>query len=835
MKKTKDISNLLRCIKSNVRQNWTAVLIVFVIYLITGPISTYFSYQNSARVIKDGIEREKQSYEAAMTIIEQMKDPGKAKAWAYEKFYDSFYANRFEGDPDSAMKYAYAADPAALYDGRIKELSVRMDENITSIFYEGRFYFSIFVSAVLAYFMTSYFFAFDKGRKNTDFYGALPVRRTEQYISAVACTYVFIMAPMIVNAFLSVAVLTASGAVQYIGIGKITVYALRSILSHALYVFDFMACAVISCVIGNTWFVSMISYISVNFYYVAFVWSASYVSEIGNSCLADLISELGLMEDIAKIVSPAMRLIINSESTVRPSLDIWWMQLIYFALSSSVLVLGWYLFGKRKAENSVVPCAFKKLRYVFQYCTMLISAILFSVLLSAFFNGSNIVSLICFVFVGCFIAFICINSICEGSVRQMFRRSRHLFILMGVVIAVMILFLDPFKLFAIPDPDENNITSMKVTFGETYRIGDMTLNDPVILTNSRDHELIAAICTEISNARKTGMNYGASFSPKGRSYEYMVSAPDNDSGRKELTDKFLNDDQTKSGFMAKASESGYFLNSTDAYYPVDYNVLVLVEVKYLMFTRTYYLRYDPYGVSERFRETFGRLWSKSLRDGVYSRLGDYTDGIDLYVSSVYDGAITAGRLVSAGITYNGYEKYLGGALPSGSALDKDAKKALAKCLKRDAEECSLSDISASGKTVLVISAPGSFDLPGTTRYLVIPDAFKETLGFIASLGVQGTDSAEKVFAESVIGVEKYDGKRGAYVFCSELYEDYKTLEGIKTEKLREILENAVVLPRIPASFFVDYDALKDMELYRFYCAASAKPGDELTYVTVCAG
>lgn len=796
-------NSIIGCIKNNLINGWPVALIIFVIYLLAGPIFMFVTFKADHERIDRNLQTLGNAYEIACEIRESGYDT------ISENAYYTKYGKYTAVDYYRVNNFLTALDMDEYYNEQTEYYKVSLKETLAEIYGTQGILIVCVIGFAIVFFVAKHCFDFDKGKKNTDFYGALPVTRYEYYISAVICTLIFSIAPIVVSGLLTVPALAAAKATEVAEGSMLWGYAGKYIISAFLRMYDFIALAVISHIIGNTVGVAMVNYGILNFYTVAFLALGSAVSNLASSTFENFLSKIVGMEEFLINSSPFLRMVFSLEGTSF-ALDSFWSHLIWFIISTAILVGGCFIFALRRAENSVLPCSFKPVRYVSQYMAMIIASLAVSMIFEAM-SDTGIIGICVMSTISCFLSFICLNALFEGSLRLLLKNARHMFILFGSVIFLTIfVFGDIFGVFKVPEPTERNIKSITLSFNDQYYMGGGVTAGPteVRITKSSSEEA-KKLAMDIIKARTTygyengSVTIAASTSP----------------------DDYIYDEQAlKYAYEKESVPLEKKIYSDEPVFETIHGSLKLVgrhDIDYIEFMKQYvpYMRVTVrYGI---FEDSF------SLRDEKvsYKLIADIASFADVktpfedILRSDFSGEVSACTIYESALfklgVYNGYAKKF---------LSDNQLSAFKVALKKDMDNAKPSDFTAASRYILILKQKkASFDYENGG--ISIPETFTNTLDILKEFGCIGdVDDDLGNFTKYVIGVDKYDEQSGTYKT------HWDVMNRAADEKdVYSYSDDAKIKKFISENIFVPYDlcysslfSVSPKEYYKVYATAGYK-------------
>ncbi|MEA4832481.1 MAG: ABC transporter permease subunit [Oscillospiraceae bacterium] len=715
--------NIPSYIRHSLFNNWSVILVILIILIILGPIIGLLIYNTETSSAESDMIAE----EASCKLAAQAKADGRSLTGVETetKKYDYAYADSMMQKPEYAAARIYLVQqyfdsqyPEEMLESNVSLYKTRITKAAERTYsikgYE--FPISIIILAILAFFCTQIVFAFDKSKKSSDFFGAMPVRRNEYFAGSALSGMLFTLIPYTISMILTPSILITAGITKYVSYGELWagfgVFYLYSLFFFIL----FYALSLLSSVSANSKAVSLFIYLSLNFYFGAFFILGGAISGMDNGQFADFVNNSKGLHDFIFHSSPFFKFIeFAQKGTHLGALEI----IIYLAAAAAIIFLAMLIFKHKRADNVSLPSPFMKLRYPLQHILMVIATIACAAFFYAIGNG-KLVWLFVGIGIGCVLSYIALNSIFEGSIKAAFKNIKHL-VLLAVITGLIacFVFIDFFGFFRLPDISAENADSLKIVFGTDgmYSYNGITGNDAFSSIELDSSSELA----EKSDAIKliTAINKANQSGKQLPSYNYM---PFISNAYTELAFKWKLESNTYYSFISlvtaedkTAGDALYGLIKKGCYAP---GIIKLLESK----KNAYAAAFSVYEAANDYSLT-------SVPD-ITEKIGDADILNYIEKQSIFNG------------TAQDYSDKV--------KIDGDKLNKLVEALKKDYADASLEELSgSSGYYVSVIfnsDGTGIFaNYPAGTQISIpyaIPAEFGNTVAFLKSEGVGGNDSAE---------------------------------------------------------------------------------------------
>lgn len=298
-----------------------------------------------------------------------------------------------------------------------------------------------------------------RDKSGTDFYHSVSVNRRELYLSHYLTALFNGALTVILSQTLGLFFMSLISKYPPYSFGEMLVMQLPTLLTALLFLALFIALAMLSAIASGSVFSTLVSYAFINFYLPATILAISVSgSVLFDSKLMDYLEH----KPFAYIyTSPFIRYIFGVSEDLSPFTA---LSYILILLSTVALVLlGIWLYSKRKNENASFPFTFSFMKRPFQY---LIS---FDMILL----GSTFFVAITDSFVWCFIGgaiallftFILTNAFFDKSFSGVFKKSRHMaLILVATLIFGAIFVADPLGIYKLPRPSFKDVEHTSIYF-----------------------------------------------------------------------------------------------------------------------------------------------------------------------------------------------------------------------------------------------------------------------------------------------------------------------------------------------------------------------------------
>jgi len=778
-------SNLFGCIKNNFINGWHMMLIIFVIYIIIGPVYMFVGFNEQYENFKQNEKWEAKVYQEACYLIQE------GEKNITEKEYESRYSHKLSTSYHQISRYLTAPDVKVYYDSRIDYYEEGLRDDIEDFYGAYGIVFIGIVGFLAVFFSADKNFSFDKGKKNTDFYGALPVTRLEYYISSVICTFCFAFIPLVVSALLTVPMLSALGALNFISLGKLWGYAFLYILSALIYFLEFTSLAVIANIIGNSKAIAFLCYLIEHFCFAVYIGVGMLISDISSGTFSTFISKIEGFEDFIFSTSPSLRMAYTVSNTPfafsEPHVHI-----IYLLIALVILAGGYFIFALRRAENSVIPCAFSKLRYVLQYLSMILAALLMNIIFESMSN-MGIVGM-CFIsIISSFLVFMCFNAVFEGSIRMLLKNIKHMFILYGSTVFLMIfVFGDIFGLFVVPEPNKNNMTRVTVSFNDGIRLEDVEIGGTyVTVDRSSSQEAIDAAFDLIEFAKMNGYSYDRYTSLPSASVSYVSSSVP----YFEITEKY----GSSEGFVPLNKK----LYSNEEYIDISKSALQFIDENAYEYGIDYYREFQPY---IRIEVEYG-LFRKSYSLNGYTvesvdallKLGPLSEWMTPYhsiIDSAFDEEISITDLYELSLSRIDNDTL--SSMHDKKYVSDGQLSAVKVALKKDLDKAVLKDLSVPSPYALVARKKGSPYEPSSA--VILPESFVNTIEALKEFGcVADVDGSIEAFSAHIIAVDTFEAVEGMYRMNTDIMKKARPEESklgyyADIDKVEKLLKEGTFVP-----------------------------------------
>ncbi len=309
--------------------------------------------------------------------------------------------------------------------------------------------------------------AYLKNKVSADFFGSMPMRRGQLYLTSVFASFCSVIIPFIVNLIITFAILAAKGLITQALVTDI----FKSIADLIGYSsFCLAVTTVVSTVTGLT---AVTLALTAEALAIIPAGLAVFVAFF-DLFVKNMWTDYYFSEQTLKYTSPLLRLVIDTAH----------LSLIEFSamlLVSAVLLIGaYFIYLKRKNERSGMPVVFDTLGEVIKYIDMVLITLFAGFV---FYNvtersyGWMIFGMIC----GIVLSFMLLNTILTKNAKAMFKNAKGLAICGGAMAAfTAVVILNPFGLID-KLPSTNSIASVRVSFDsyEGFEFEDEAVIDSI--------------------------------------------------------------------------------------------------------------------------------------------------------------------------------------------------------------------------------------------------------------------------------------------------------------------------------------------------------------------
>lgn len=265
-------------------------------------------------------------------------------------------------------------------------------------------------------------FGYVHKRRDRDFYHSMPVKRGQYFIGYFGAGF----------AMYAVSYLLMCVVMGLFGGGRIDVAFDYVLYALVLYIIIY-ATATFSIMFSGSMLSSIVTLAFLNAFPVTVLYCSIYVTGTVNGD-----SYYTMLAPYLYIFTPLSSGYSFYASVVNQAPYGWtiWVQL---GIAVVELVLSFIMYNLRRGETTMAV-AFPKTRYVLQYGTMFLVALLTTSMFSGWWMGGS-TSTIVWTAIFVFVAFVLLNMILEQNFRAAFHRIRHLFIFAGAYAVVLALII----------------------------------------------------------------------------------------------------------------------------------------------------------------------------------------------------------------------------------------------------------------------------------------------------------------------------------------------------------------------------------------------------------
>ena len=328
--------------------------------------------------------------------------------------------------------------------------------------------FSIMLMIVvfaLPFFSVISLMGFMRDKSGVDFYHSMSVNRKEIYLAHYITAFINSGLTVILSQTLGLFFLDLIAKEPPYSFGEMFVMQLPVMAIALLYLALFLAIAMISAIISGTVFSSIISYSFINFYVPATVLAVALSGDVlFNSKLFRFLEH---KPHVCPYTSPFIRYIFGlSGDEYFPFTA---LSFVLIALGTvGMMILGMWLYSKKKNENSLKPIAFnifkRPLQYLIAFDMILLGATFFEAITDSLI-WCIIGGLIALLF-----TFIVTNAFFDKSFAGVFKKSRHMaIILISAIILGAIFVADIFGIYKEIKPDIKNMEYASLYFGNNSK------------------------------------------------------------------------------------------------------------------------------------------------------------------------------------------------------------------------------------------------------------------------------------------------------------------------------------------------------------------------------
>lgn len=347
----------------------------------------------------------------------------------------------------------------------------------------------------LAFFSCIALMGYMRDRSGVDFYHSLSVNRGEIYLAHYITAFINSAVTVILSQALGLFFMDLIAKYPTYSFGEMIVMQLPAIGTALLYLALFLAIAMIAAIISGTIFSTLISYAAINFFVPATVLATAVAgSQLFNSKLLDYLDHKPYIYPYS---SPLIRYIFGIDDTYIPFTA---RSYILVALGTvALIVLGIFLYSKKKNENSQRPVAFsilkRPLQYLLAFDMILLGATFFEAITDSFI-WCIVGGLIALLF-----TFIITNAFFDKTFTGVFKKSRHMaFILIATLILGAVFVADIFGIYRDIKPDVKNMESSYIYFN--HNTADMEYTNYDFSFESEMEDYYSDVVNELDGEAK---------------------------------------------------------------------------------------------------------------------------------------------------------------------------------------------------------------------------------------------------------------------------------------------------------------------------------------------
>ena len=461
---------------------------------------------------------------------------------------------------DLESRYAHRLEAGFVTYEEYHEATLNLFDEMLGL--DGAFSITLMITVLLLAFVSVLnLTGFMRDKSGIDFYHSVSVNRGEIYLAHYLTALINGAVTIILSQMLGLFFMSLIAKYPPYSFGEMLVMQIPTALTALLFLALFIALAMLSAIVSGTVFSTLVSYAFINFFIPATVLAVSVSgSVLFNSSLEDYLTH----RPFAYIyTSPFIRYIFGVSEELFPFTL---TSYILLALGTvAVVLLGIWLYGKKKNENSVYPFTFSFMKRPFQYL------IAFDMILlgSTFFEA--ITSSLSWGVIGGLIAllftFILTNAFFDKSFSGVFRRSRHMaFILIATILFGIVFVADAFGIYKEPSPSFRNIENAYVYVHMNTETAEYNYD---FSFESEEKDWFGATVEKVDGEVKKDIEELYSFVKEKREERYVVSS--SEYVVEKLPDTAPDESISISiNFRCKNDFSGYYTHLNTSYGDLDY-------------------------------------------------------------------------------------------------------------------------------------------------------------------------------------------------------------------------------------------------------------------------
>ena len=288
--------------------------------------------------------------------------------------------------------------------------------------------------------------SFMRNKSGSDFYHSMSVNRGEIYLANFFTAFVNSAAAVCISQSVALIMMNFFAGYKPMSLFELFAVQLPVILTLLLYIAIFIAIAMIATTVTGTNFAAILGYIAIIFYIPATICAVSVAGDcLYNSSLMDYLEHF---PHIYAYSSPFIRYAFGASDGIPFTALTYVLTILALA---GLVILGMWIYSKKKNENSEKPIVFKKSIRPIQYL-ITFDAILFGATLFELFTFSVAWSIIGGL-LALFFSFIAFNAFQSKSFNNVFEGAKHMvYILIVTVVAGVIFVFDAFGIYSEPVP-----------------------------------------------------------------------------------------------------------------------------------------------------------------------------------------------------------------------------------------------------------------------------------------------------------------------------------------------------------------------------------------------
>lgn len=323
---------------------------------------------------------------------------------------------------------------------------------------DGAFSILFMISVfALAFFSVLSLTSFMRDKSSVDFYHSMSVSRGEIYLAHFITAFLNSAIAVILSQTVGLLAMSLIAKDPAYTFGEMLLLQLPVLFTALLYLALFIAIALLSAVISGTVFSTVISFLFINFAIPATVLAVALSgSQLFNTDFLDYLSH---RPQIYPYSSPFIRYSFGISEEALPHTARTFI--LMFLSVVAFILLGLFLYSRKKNENSLHPFAFPAFKFPFK-AIVLFDAILLGTTFFEAITNSFLWALIGG-FIALFFGFIFINAFFNKSFAGVLKKSREMVYILVITLVLGAVFVaDVFGIYHIPEPDAEDITRADV-------------------------------------------------------------------------------------------------------------------------------------------------------------------------------------------------------------------------------------------------------------------------------------------------------------------------------------------------------------------------------------